>query len=568
MNLLKARSLLAAILIAAISPALLVAQESDPSPELRAEAMEYFIKGITDFENEDYERALDNLTAAHLKISDDPGINYALSDVYMVMGDYSNAAYYAQLSAQAEPENKWYHLQLAAIYQRSGREDAAIQAFDDALEHHPSDTDILYMKAALLVDVGRLEESNDVYDRILELTGGDFDIHLRKFRNYNALQERDKAFRELEKMRKMNPSNLSTLHTISQYYMDLGDEESARETLEDARQRNPRDPQTLIFLAEIYVKNEEWEELGETFVSLLEDQLLYPSQKMELVRFIYSQHSRNPGEEVLTEQIARAVHAFSRNEPDYAPAQMIAAEFFLMQDQPEEALESLERATTAEPDNGDAWAQRIQTLFQLERYDDVIALSDEAEEAAPGNGFVLFFTGISHLLTDQPEKAAEWLEKATNAPGQRAFRSVVYGTLGDVKHDLDRWDEAVDAYNMALRLDRNNHTAMNNYAYFLSLRGERLDEALEMSERAVGMEPGNAAYLDTLGWIFFKKGNAEKAREYITRSVETGDASAEVYEHLGDVYEALGDLSEAKNWWSKALEMDPDKDHLKEKIDR
>ncbi|MCC5913520.1 MAG: tetratricopeptide repeat protein, partial [Balneolaceae bacterium] len=183
----------------------LYAQESEPSLDVRAEAMDYFIRGITDFENEDYERALDNLTAAHLKISDDPGINYALSDVYMVMGDYSNAAYYAGLSAQAEPENKWYHLQLATIYQRSGREEATIRAFNDALEHHPNDTDILYMKAQVLVEIGRLEESNEVYDRMLELTGGDFEIHLRKFQNYNALQEREKAFRELERMRELNP---------------------------------------------------------------------------------------------------------------------------------------------------------------------------------------------------------------------------------------------------------------------------------------------------------------------------------------------------------------------------
>lgn len=544
----------------------LYAQESEPSLDVRAEAMDYFIRGITDFENEDYERALDNLTAAHLKISDDPGINYALSDVYMVMGDYSNAAYYAGLSAQAEPENKWYHLQLATIYQRSGREEATIRAFNDALEHHPNDTDILYMKAQVLVEIGRLEESNEVYDRMLELTGGDFEIHLRKFQNYNALQEREKAFRELERMRELNPSNLSTLHTISQYYIELGDEESARETLEDARQRNPRDPQTLILLAEIYASNSEWQELGDTFVSLLEDQMLYPSQKMELVRFIYSQHQRNPNVEILADQTARAVNAFSRNEPDYAPAQMIAAEYFLMQDEPENALESLERATTAEPDNSDAWAQRVQTLFQLEKYDEVIDLSAKANEAASGNGFVLFFTGASYLLTDQPEEAAEWLQRATNAPGQRAFRSVVYGTLGDVKQDLDKWEEAVEAYEMALRLDRNNHNAMNNYAYYLSLREERLDYALEMSERAVSMEPGNAAYLDTLGWIYFKKGNYEKAKEYITMSVETGDASAEVYEHLGDVYEALGNDDEARNWWSKALEMDPDRDHLKEKV--
>jgi len=170
------------------------------------------------------------------------------------------------------------------------------------------------------------------------------------------------------------------------------------------------------------------------------------------------------------------------------------------------------------------------------------------------------------MFSDDNERAEIWLENASIAPSQRNFRSIIYGTLGDVRHDLGKWDETVDAFTMALRLDANNHTALNNYAYYLSLRSEQLDEALEMSERAVAMDPGNAAYLDTIGWIHFKKGNYEKAREYIQQSVDTGDASAEVYEHLGDVYEALSDLETAQKWWKKAFEMDPERTYLQERI--
>ena len=98
------------------------------------------------------------------------------------------------------------------------------------------------------------------------------------------------------------------------------------------------------------------------------------------------------------------------------------------------------------------------------------------------------------------------------------------------------------------------------------MRSENLDEALEMSKRAVGMEPQNAAYLDTLGWIYFKKGDFNAALEYIQQSVDTGDASAEVYEHLGDVYEALGDMSKAREWWEKAFELDPERTHLNDQF--
>lgn len=543
-----------------------LAQTGELTAEEQTLAMEYFIQGVTDFENEDYERALDNLTAAHLKLSDNPGINYVLSDVYLVMGDYSNAAYYSRLAVEAEPQNKWYHLQLAEIHRKSGRNDAAIEALNGALEAHPRDVDILFFKAESYINFGELLKSNEVFDQILEIRGSDFEIHLRKFQNFNALQMRDSALVELEKMRELNPGNLSTLHTISQYYLDLGDEESARKTLQEARERNPRDPQTLILLADIFINNGEWENLGETFVSILKDPLIYPTQKMELVRFIYTQHTQNPEIELLARQTESVILAFSRNEPEYGPAQLIAAEFFLQRNETELALETLERATAAAPEEPEAWSQRIQLLFTLQRYDEVIGLSDEAAEYTPGNAFIQFFTGLSHMLTGQPEQAELWLEKAASSPGRRNFRSVVYSSLGDVKHDLDKWSEAVDAYEMALRLDSDNHGAMNNYAYFLSLKEERLGYAEELAERAIALEPENAAYLDTVGWIHYIRGNYDEALRYIQRSVDTGEASAEVLEHLGDVYEALGNSENARKWWQEALNADPERDYLQEKI--
>jgi len=554
-------------LILALFSGIVYAQEAEQLSEDRAQAMHYFIEGVSDFENEDYEQALDKLTMAHLKFSDDPGINYALSDVYLATGDLTNAAYYAGIAADLDPENKWYHLQLAHIHHNAGRPDAAVSAYKNILEHHPNDTNILYELANRYVDYGELEESNKIFDKILSTRGDDFEIRLKKFQNYHAMQQSEAALDELNKMREIDPGNLTTLHTISQYYLQLNKPEAAEEVLLDARERNARDPQTLILLAEIYIENQDWEKMSETFISMLRDPLIYPSQKLELVRFIYNQQQSNPGNQVLEDQTARVLLAFSESEPEFGPAQLLAAEYLLQNNQPEEALNKLERVTEIMPENAEAWSQRIQTMFSLQKYEEVIDISEEADEASPDNAFIQFFTGASYMLTDRPEKAEEWLKKATGSPAQRNLRSVIYGTLGDVKQDLDKWDQAKEAYDMALRLDRNNHNALNNYAYYLSVREERLDEAKEMSERALSFEPENSAYLDTLGWIYFKLGEYNKAKDYIQQSVDTGDASAEVYEHLGDVYEALGDYENAAEWWEKALEEDPSREYLKDKLD-
>jgi tetratricopeptide (TPR) repeat protein len=549
-----------------LGPVTLFAQHPPENNTDKARAMEYFVEGINHFENQDYELALDKLTAAHLIYSDDAGINYALSDVYFATGDFSNAAYYGQVAVELEPENKWYQLQMADIYRSAGRNELAVEYLTAVLEFHPRDLDVLFTLAESYIEFGELQKSNEILDRILEYRGSLFEVHLRKFQNYNALGDDENALHELELLRNLNPGNLSTLHTISQYYMELGNLDAAEEVLLEARERNSSDPQTLILLAEVFIANNNWEKLGDTFVMMIEDPLINPSQKMELVRFVYMQEQAHPDEPLIAEQTKKVVYALSEHEPEFGPAQLISADYYMQHNQPEMALGSLERAIEIAPDNAEAWGQRMQILFSLGRYGEVISLSAEANEASPDNAFIQFFTGAAYMISGEHTNAEKWLTEAAMAPARRNFRSVIYGTLGDVRHELDKWDEAEDAYQNAIRLDATNHTALNNYAYYLSLRSERLDEALEMAKRAVDMEPGNAAYLDTIGWIYYKLGNLESAKMYIQQSVDTGQASATVYEHLGDVYNALGDEINARKWWGKALETDPEREHLLEKI--
>jgi len=538
------------------------AQDTDSVDASLTRALEFFIDGINDFENQDYEQALDKLIAAHLLFSDDAGINYALSDVYLETGDLVNAAYYGQMATELEPENKWYLLHLTDVYRLSGRNEMAVETLQNVLIKYPDDQVVLYTLSESYLEFGELEKSNDVLDKLITLTGGSFELHLRKFQTYNALDQKENALSELEKIRALNPGNLTTLHTISQYYIELDDMEAAESTLMDARDRNPGDPTTLLLLAEIYSENREWEKLGNTFIEMIQDPMINPEQKMELARFVFAQNQRFPDEPILQNQSEKIIIALGENEPEFGPAQLLAAEYHLQMNDFDTALEILEHINSTLPELSEAWGQRVQLLFSLNRYEEVISLSESANRNSPDNSFIQFFSGASYMLNNQYIEAEQWLQEATISPSQRAFRSVIYSTLADVKHELEKWTESVDAFQNALRLDRNNHNALNNYAYYLSLRNENLDEALEMSERAVEIEPENASYLDTLGWIYFKKDDLDLALEYIQKAVDTGDASAEVYEHLGDVYSAMGDETKAREWWDKAFELDPERTHL------
>ena len=219
------------------------------------------------------------------------------------------------------------------------------------------------------------------------------------------------------------------------------------------------------------------------------------------------------------------------------------------------------------PENEPAWRQLIQLMYSQSDFDAVIELRDEAEKHVPEDAFIRFFIGSSYTITGDNSQGIAWLKLATQAPARGAFKSIVYGSLGDAYYSEKRYDEAWSAYEQSITLDPDNATALNNYAYYLSVQEQHMEKAYEMSKKSLEFEPNNPSYLDTLGWIYFKKGNYDKAYEYISASIENGSMSATVYEHMGDVYEKLGDLSKAREWWGRSFDTDPDRVYLLERLE-
>lgn len=530
------------------------------------DGMADYIRGITALNNSEFSRALEYLNSAYRINPESSGISYALSDVHFALDDYDSAAHFAREAISLEPENKWFYLKLSNIYRKAGQHRDALDALVRAKRFHPDDSFVLLELAGLHAEFRDFEASNNVYDEILAMKGADIEIFHYKYLNYMKLNKPDKAIEELYLILHLEPDNLNTVHTISRLYIEFGELDEALELLQEALERNARNPETLILLAEIYIKEGRWENLGSTFVSLIADPLFSADQKMELARFLYLQHQTLPDQTILAEQTRRVLESFSENEPEHGEAHLLAAEFYLRQNETAPAIEMLELANHVMPEESEAWRQRLQLLFSGGDYQEVIRVGTEADRYVHDDAIISFFIGTSYMLTDQYDKAAERLENATLMPSRRIFRSVIFTTLADVLAKLERGQESVKYYEDALRLDSTNHNAMNNYAFYMAEREERLDHAKELSLAALQYEPENPAYLDTAGWIFYKKAEYEVALEYILAAVETGNASAGVYEHAGDVYEKLGQLQKAQTWWGRALEADPGRNYLENKV--
>ena len=107
----------------------------------------------------------------------------------------------------------------------------------------------------------------------------------------------------------------------------------------------------------------------------------------------------------------------------------------------------------------------------------------------------------------------------------------------------------------------------NNYAYYLSVLGEQLDLAEEMAVKANRLDPGNATYLDTQAWVYFKQGRYEEAKTIMQQALGLdGNSSEELMVHYGDILNALGDHFMAAFYWKKAQEKGYDEQEIEKRL--
>jgi tetratricopeptide (TPR) repeat protein len=553
------------ILLCALNASSVYAQNQPLEEQEYIAAQTAYINGLTAFENNNYEEAISLLNKAYVKLPNHPGINFALADAYLQINDFENAEYYSKQARTLNPANKWYHLQLVEIYKAIGNNEAAANELRNALNHHPKDIDILYDLAQTYTELGKLEQSNTIYNRLLQLKGEMTSIRIEKLKNFNKLDMKDSAVVELQNVRAMDPGNISTLHLLSNYYLELNKPGEARDVIQSALQVNSSNPKTRIILADIYLSQAKWDSAQTTLEVLMDDSTVANSGE-EVADFIYRKYKNNSTNAAIQQIASSIFKKLLRSAPNSGKANTLAADFFLNTGQNHYALRALEQATEQNPGNDTAWQKRLQLLLEQRRFDEVIEAGKQAIRNVPQDPILLYLLGNAYLSTRQYHSAEQHLKEASTLPARRPLKANIWGSLADTYAELENWSLAFEYYQKATNLDTQNPAIYSNYAYYLSRRGKELSKAEKLALRALDLSPGNTSFLDTVGWIYYLQGQLQKARKYIKKAIESGNPGAETLEHMGDVLLKLDRPEEAKKWWQKALEKDSTRTHLKEKI--
>lgn len=170
----------------------------------------------------------------------------------------------------------------------------------------------------------------------------------------------------------------------------------------------------------------------------------------------------------------------------------------------------------------------------------------------------------SKYLHGHSKQAIALMRKAFRVAQTNEDKSLCLGRIGDYYHENKRDARAFKYYDKALAYNAENVEVLNNYAYFLSLRDERLEEALAMSQLAITLEENNYNYIDTYAWVLHRLGRNEEAKKYMRQALSLSRQSdANLLMHYGDILWALGEEFMAETYWQKAVENGYDADEMK-----
>jgi Tfp pilus assembly protein PilF len=177
-------------------------------------------------------------------------------------------------------------------------------------------------------------------------------------------------------------------------------------------------------------------------------------------------------------------------------------------------------------------------------------------------------TSIGALRTNRADTAISLLEKGkTLIKDDQGLKIQFLTQLGEAYYQEKQYQPAWKYFEEVIRLDPENAMVLNNYSYYLSLRGEKLDKALKYSKKAIEQEPENAIYLDTYAWILYRQGQIKKAGKYIEKAIKNGGYDdPDVVEHYGDILFKLGEKEDAVKQWERSRELGNASDVIQYKI--
>jgi tetratricopeptide (TPR) repeat protein len=491
--------------------------------------------------------------------------NYELSKIYFLAGENSKATDFASNALELVPGNQWYHHHLARLYIETGDNKKAIAVYENAAGVFPGDINLHFTLAALYSAESRFDDALMIYDRLEELIGIDEQISLPRERIYMVRGEYEKAHHEIQKLIAEFPYEaryygiLAELYTSMEMYSEALDSYKILFTME------PDNGLAQLSVADFYLQQGNYIEAEIYLITAFRNPDLDYADKINILSTLVQDGSMR---EKYNVQIERLGLLLIDEYPELILAKAVMSDLYIYTGAYDKAVEYLDELHATEPDNIMFAEQYIAVLSFNEEYDKVIDVGREMIRSFDKSVSIHYFLGAAYHVKEENEPAIRVFENSLTLAGiNPEIKVQIYSFLGDLLNNVQDYKNSDKYFDEALKIDGNNVFVLNNYAYYLALRGENLDKALAFSKRTIEKQPENSSFLDTYAWILYKMGDFDNALLYIDLAYKNGgDKSYEIVKHYGLILVEHKRYKEAIDYLLKARELTDDRVEIDEII--
>jgi len=510
-----------------------------------------------------------------------------------------------QAILKTEPNDAFSLLWLARLYRFQNKHAEAEKVLRQVLAHESDNGPALEQLSQLLIDQGRSQEaielltraagdsaSPDIYDLLgdaysqakdypnaekayQQAIAGDPDDPGHRHGLAQALLSEDKyaeALEQFNKLAELEPGTSENFLRAAQLYRRLGQFQQAEASLARAKQLAPGSLEILYNEALLY-----------------EDQAHYDDAVKVLTDAIADIKSQTGGEgnpsalAILYEQLGHA-YKEQRNFPaalatfeemgklnsdSQKRARMLMIDTYRDSHDIDRAIAEAKKALDESPNAAD---MTVTLAMLYGEKGDTVAARQLLEGLLKGtDGDLEVYLDLAQVESrgkkySDAEQSAQKAEQMAHEP---AGKETVWYVLGSIYERQKKFDDAEQEFRKVLDVNPNNGPVLNYYGYMLADRGIRVEEAASLIQRALKQEPNNGAYLDSLGWAYYKQNKLVEAEEYLRKAIDREGNDPTILSHLADVYLKLGQNERAAELferslaeWQKALPADYEADRV------
>ena len=465
-------------------------------------------------------------------------------------------------AVKADPQNVYFKETLATYLANNADYREAIDLYEE-LADAKEDGETLTTLIWLYKTSGDYAGAIRTIDRLERIEGKSEQLSLEKFQTYLAMKDDEHAYRAIEDLCAEYPYDLRYRVLMGDLYDQNGYHEQALLIYKDVLTAEPDNSYAQISLL-AYYKAAQADSL---YLDLLHRVVLNPrtqsGARIEALRGYMEDNLRHGADST---QVLRLFNqALAQPQEDRSIAELKAYYVSEKQMPVDSLLDCMRTILRIEPDYTKARLQELLIMLQRDSMQQVAHICREGELYDPSEITFYYYEGTALYRMGRDNEAIRQLQRGTERIDEstdKTTASDVYALLGDVLYERKLHEEAYAAYDRALEYNEDNTLCLNNYAYFLSLDGIRLDQAERMSRKVIEAEPDEASYLDTYAWILYLKKDYAQAFEYIREALNLAEESAEnasLFHHAGDIAYRLGNRAQALSYWKKALQLTTDR---------